>query len=79
MIFDGLAKIGTSYKGVDYPVGKYIEEMEKNGIDRAVLIPQKPLSYVSDALAAHPDSAVKFVRVRGERVRDRPVSFHHRI
>jgi len=78
MIFDGLAKIGTSYKGVDYPVGKYIEEMEKNGIDRAVLIPQKPLSYsmveanrsVSDALAAHPDKFYSAVRVRGERVRD---------
>lgn len=63
MIIDAHVKIGPSFdkKGVD--IEGYIEEMEKNGIDKAVLCPNKPRSYsveegnayVADAVKADPE------------------------
>jgi predicted TIM-barrel fold metal-dependent hydrolase len=71
MIFDGLVKIGSYFKGKDYPISEYIKEMDKNKIDRAFLVPQKPLSYsmieandaVDRAASGNPEKFYGAVRV----------------
>lgn len=45
MRFDACAKVGPSYKGTSFMVEDYEKEMEKNGIDKALLVAEKPLSY----------------------------------
>ena len=45
MRFDACAKIGQSYKGTAYLKENYMQEMRKNGISKALIVSEKPLSY----------------------------------
>lgn len=45
MRFDACAKIGPSFTGTSFMIEDYEKEMEKNGIDKAMLVAEKPLSY----------------------------------
>lgn len=45
MIIDGHVKIGPSFDRKGKEIDEYLLEMKKNGIARAVLCPNKPISY----------------------------------
>ena len=45
MVIDAHVKLGSRFTGKPHPVEAYIQEMDKYGIDRAVICPNKPLSY----------------------------------
>ena len=71
MRFDACAKIGPSYKGTSFLVEDYVKEMERNGISKAMLVPEKPLSYditegndyVEKIISNEPDKFIGAVRV----------------
>lgn len=44
MIIDSLAKLGPHYMGRNFSAEQYIEIMEENGFDQAVIGPNRPLS-----------------------------------
>lgn len=44
MKIDAHIKLGACYTGQFYSTAEYVAEMEKNGIDLAIVAPQKPLS-----------------------------------
>lgn len=45
MRFDSCAKLGPSFKGTNYMMEDYCEEMKKNNIDHALITSERPLSY----------------------------------
>ena len=45
MIIDAHVKLGACFSGKDHTAEDYLREMDANGIDRAVVCPNKPLSY----------------------------------
>lgn len=50
MRFDACAKVGPSYKGTSFMIEDYGRKMEQNGISKALIAAEKPLSYdISDA------------------------------
>jgi len=71
MVIDAHVKLGASYTGKHYTAADYIKEMERNGIERALICPQKPPSYqvedgndeIEAMLAAHPDKFYGAVRI----------------
>ena len=45
MVIDSHVKLGKRFTGKDHPVEDYILEMDRLGINRAVICPNKPISY----------------------------------
>jgi len=45
MIIDAHIKLGKCFTGKDHRAEEYISEMDRNGIDKALVCPNKPLSY----------------------------------
>ena len=71
MVIDSHVKLGNRFTGKAHLVEDYILEMEKLGIDRAVICPNKPLSYqveegndyIESVLNKHGDRFIGAVRV----------------
>ncbi|MEG0292142.1 MAG: amidohydrolase family protein [Anaerovoracaceae bacterium] len=71
MKIDGHIRVGSTFKGEDFPIEEYIKLMEEENIDKAVICPNKPSSYkvedgndyVATVLAKYPDKFWGAVRV----------------
>lgn len=46
MKIDAHVRVGSTFKGEDYPIEKYIELMKEEKIDKAVICPNKPQNYM---------------------------------
>lgn len=71
MIFDADVKIGKSFKRTAFMAEDYIKEMDENGIDKAVIMAEKPASYdisegndyIEEVLEKYPERFLGAVRV----------------
>lgn len=71
MIFDADVKIGESFKRTAFSAEDYLAEMERFGIDRAVVMAEKPSSYdlaagndyIETVISRYPDRFYGAVRV----------------
>ncbi len=71
MIIDALVRMGPSFDGREKSIEDYIAGMKREGIDRAILCPNKPASYdvtegnsfVAEILKTYPDLFFGAVRI----------------
>ena len=71
MIIDAHIKVGPSFNGRGKLIEDYFQEMSKNGIDKAVICPNRPISYsisegnryIADAIDKYPGKFIGSLRV----------------